>query len=198
MTIKHPEPIHALDAAAWLRNRPSRNLTDGTLVFGVIDSECLFMTSAVNPEKITIGDAYLEGANLRDAYLPHYLIVPQEGEFLGYKFARRKSGSGVLLTLRILGTSQRVSSLVGRKCRASEVVAIKAEDQDGNEITGEDFTSTHDEKFVWKLNEVTKPESFDADIRLECAPGLHFYITKDEAREFGGWPVNRKYKEPQQ
>lgn len=60
MTIKHPEPIHALDAAAWLRNRPSRNLTDGTLVFGVIDSECLFMTSAESPAKTVIGDAYFE------------------------------------------------------------------------------------------------------------------------------------------
>ena len=138
--------------------------------------------------------ADLQGANLQEADLPHYLIVPQEGEFLGYKSVLRKGGTSALLTIKVLGTSSRVSSLVGRKCRVSEAIAIKAEDHDGNEITGEDFKSSHESTFVWKLNEVTKPDSFCDDIRVECAPGLHIYITKDEAREFAGWPVDRKFK----
>jgi len=36
----------------------------------------------------------------------------------------------------------------------------------------------------YKINEITEADSFNDDIRLECSNGIHFFITKNEAREY--------------
>jgi hypothetical protein len=70
-----------------------------------------------------------------------------------------------------------VSSLVGRKCRASrvEVLAIV----NGSET---DLVSKHDCMFKYVVGEIHEPTNgFDDDIRVECAAGIHFFMTLKEA-----------------
>lgn len=116
--------------------------------------------------------ADLTGADLTGATLPHFQIVPEEGSFIGWK----KTTKGVVKLL-IPEDAQRTSSLVGRKCRASAVVVLGGEGVGG---TGTHYPSlTYDEG-----SELVEPD-YDPDIRVECAKGIHFFMTKKEAEEWG-------------
>ena len=111
--------------------------------------------------------ANLYGADLRDAILPHFQLVPEEGSFVGYK----KVDSGEVITLSIPTFAKRTSSLVGRKCRASSVVVLKGSgksDRGGVYIEGKEYF----------------PDAYDGDIRVECTSGVHFFITRKEAEEY--------------
>ena len=110
--------------------------------------------------------ADLSGANLRCADLPDFQIVPDEGDFIGWK----KTTEGIV-KLKITG--QRTSSLVGRKCRCSECVVIEGGGFD-----------THSKTIEYKTGKTIKPGSYDDDIRVECTHGIHFFITKKEAEEY--------------
>lgn len=127
-------------------------------------------------------DVSLSGADLHGAKLSPFQIVPQEGEFYCYKKVRFGQGEAVL-TLRIPATAARTSSLVGRKCRASVAKVVKAETLDGTPITGAAavFRSRHESEFTYRVGKTVSVSDFDPDIRVECAKGVHFFITKQEA-----------------
>jgi hypothetical protein len=36
----------------------------------------------------------------------------------------------------------------------------------------------------YKAGEIIHPDKFDDDIRVECANGIHFFITRREAEEY--------------
>jgi hypothetical protein len=64
-------------------------------------------------------------------------------------------------------------SLVGRKCRARTAVVMEGEGR-----------SSHDLSFTYAPGQTLTVPNFDDDIRIECAPGIHFFITKKEAQEY--------------
>jgi hypothetical protein len=39
------------------------------------------------------------------------------------------------------------------------------------------------EGFFYRQGETVRPDSYSDDIRLECAPGIHFCLTREEAEE---------------
>lgn len=117
--------------------------------------------------------AILSGANLSGADLYHYSVVPDEGNFIGWK----KLSNGAIAKLGISKNAKRVSSLVGRKCRAeyAKVLAIE----------GADYGySKHDSVTRYEVGKIVRPDKFDDDIRVECTHGIHFFITKKEALEY--------------
>ena len=128
-------------------------------------------------EGANLGGAKLEGANLVGADLPHYSIVPEVGQFTAYKRALTDSGSAIL-TLLIPADAQRMNSLVGRKCRASKTMVLAASTDDMV------FRSRHDARFVYRIGEMVESHDYSGDIRVECAAGIHFFMTKKEAEEY--------------
>ena len=134
--------------------------------------------------------AYLPGANLYRAnlsgayhmdeatglFLP--AICPSDGEFIGWKKCRNDTVVKLLIPDNALR-----SSASGRKCRASEAVVLTIYDKDGKEI--EETNSLHDIGFVYRVGETVKPgEEFDTNRWNECAPGIHFFITREEAERY--------------
>ena len=117
--------------------------------------------------------ANLEGANLRGAKLPHYQIIPQEGEFVAFK--KVTSGSQrKTIKLLIAADAERTSSLVGRKCRASKVKVLE----------GSGWSPTANTKIEYREGKTVEADSFDPDPRIECSHGIHFFVTKEEAEEW--------------
>lgn len=118
--------------------------------------------------------ADLRGANLGDR-LPYFQICPQEGSFIAYKATHE-----AILTLEICADAQRTSSLIGRKCRASavRVVAASRETPDGV------YHSKHDREFTYRVGDVASVDDFDADPRVECTRGIHFFMTRQEAEDY--------------
>ncbi len=113
-------------------------------------------------------NANLRGANLRDANLPDYSIVPECGSFYGFK----KTTHGVIKIL-IPAKAERISTLVGRKCRASHVKVISGEGVGGVSPTRGGV--------IYHRGETIHADKFDDDIRIECTHGIHFFLTKAEA-----------------
>ena len=123
--------------------------------------------------------ADLTDADLTDADLGARSIVPDVGAFTAWKALR----DGCIARLTIPVDARRVSPLVGRKCRAEYAVveAITASDGSGR-TTGE---SLHDAAFTYTVGQTVRPDAFDDDIRVECSNGIHFFITRAEATEYG-------------
>jgi hypothetical protein len=115
--------------------------------------------------------ANLWGANIENAKLPDFQLPPEKGSFIAYK----KVDTGVIEIL-IPEDAKRTSSLVSRKCRASHVRVLE----------GSGFSPTHTEKKLeYKEGEVVYADAFNDDIRVDCTSGIHFFMTKKEAEEWG-------------
>ena len=143
-------------------------------------------------------DANLRGADLRDANLCdanlygaknvdkviwnastefYPLQCPESGAYTAYKKAQ-----GLIVELEIPADALR-SSATSRKCRASKAKVISISDVDGN-AAGESVQSNYDSNFVYNVGETVEVQNFDTDRWNECAPGIHHFITRDEAVKY--------------
>ena len=124
-----------------------------------------------NLQGANLWGADLRGAILQDATLPPFQIVPEEGSFIAFK----KVDTGVIKIL-IPEDAKRTSTLVGRKCRASRVLVLEG--------SGNSPTHTH-KALEYKEGEIVVADSYDDDIRIECTNGIHFFMTRKEAEDWG-------------
>ena len=102
------------------------------------------------------------------------LTCPEKGEYTAFK----KAG-GKVVELRISADAKR-SSATGRKCRASKAVVVSITTLDGNPA-GNEVCSDYDRSFVYRVGETVEVQNFDENRWNECAPGIHHYITREEA-----------------
>ena len=124
--------------------------------------------------------ADLRGANLRSAIgIP--LACPEKGEFTGFKQAHNERDK-LIVELLILADSKR-SSATGRKCRCDKAKVIDITSLDGN-MHYKSALSFHDANFVYTVGKTVTVYDFDDNRWNECAPGIHFFITRKEAVEY--------------
>ncbi|UEA61567.1 DUF5758 domain-containing protein [Gordonia otitidis] len=119
-----------------------------------------------------LSGAYLSGANHAEAALAQTVVCP-EGDIIGWK----KCQGGRLVKLLIPSDAKR-SNASGRKCRAEYARVLEILHGDTNV---DEARSQHDSEFIYCVGETVRPDSFDEDRWNECAPGIHFYITRAEA-----------------
>ena len=125
-----------------------------------------------------LSEANLSGANLswaKNAALAIAMtrILPSEGEVIGWK----KCAAGVIVKLRVLPDAER-SHAFGRKCRASAVEVLEV-------IGAEVGISSYSSTFTYRVGNIVKPEKpFCQDFTQECASGIHFIITREEAEAY--------------
>ena len=137
------------------------------------------------------------------------MTCPYEGEFIGYKKCRDKSGSDVIVTLKIPAHAKRSSSL-SKKCRCSKAIVVDIrmimydKSPIGNPLIKTnpriDKTTSHNidkaysgrsgypfnlgDQLVYRLGETVKPDSFDPNRFNECSHGIHFFMTEQEALDY--------------
>ena len=114
--------------------------------------------------------------NIHTAFYP--LQCPEKGAYTAYK----KAG-GRIVELLIPEDAQR-SSATSRKCRASKAIVVGITEIDGRESGLDEITSDYDEDFVYRIGETVEVENFDPNRWNECAPGIHHFITRDEAVKY--------------
>ena len=102
------------------------------------------------------------------------LTCPEKGEYTAFKKADEK-----IVELRIPADAKRLSA-TGRKCRASKAVVISITTLEGDPA-GNEVRSDHDKNFVYRVGETVEVNNFDENRWNECAPGVHHYITREEA-----------------
>ena len=128
-----------------------------------------------------LSGADLSGADLREVKcidlaknLFYPLSCPEKGEYTGFKKA-----NGKIVEIMIPADAKR-SSATGRKCRASKAVVINITTLDGDPA-GNEVCCDYDKDFVYRVGETVEVQNFDENRWNECAPGIHHYITREEA-----------------
>ena len=131
--------------------------------------------------------ADLSGANLSGARIELNLMnkvvplcCPEHGSFIAWK----KAGDNKHIVKIEVTEDAKRSSAYGRKCRCSEARVLAIELLDGSAADVTEVKSGHDGDFIYRVGEVVKVENFDEDRRKECAPGIHFFITRQEAVDY--------------
>lgn len=129
--------------------------------------------------------ANLYGADLTGAKIETSLInkffpicCPEYGAFTALKKA-----SGKIVKLQIPEDAKRGSAF-GRKCRASKAVCLEIQNIDGTNSGMAEIASNYDCNFMYRVGETVEVADFDDDRTHECAPGIHFFITRQEAVDY--------------
>ena len=134
-----------------------------------------------------LSDADLSDANHVQLSIAKTSILPDEGDIIGWKKAWTDDTmppKSVIVKLLIPADAQR-SNATGRKCRASKARVLDLQDKQGNSLPPDTTAySGHDTDFTYKKGETIHVEDFDTNRWKECAPGIHFFITRIEAVEY--------------
>lgn len=134
-----------------------------------------------------LSDVDLHGANHVQLSIAKISILPNEGDIIGWKKAYVDGTmlpKSVIVKLLIPSDAQR-SNATGRKCRASKARVLDLQDKQGNSLPPDTTAySGHDTDFTYKKGETIHVEDFDTNRWKECAPGIHFFITRIEAVEY--------------
>lgn len=131
-----------------------------------------------------LSDANLRGANLSELTVAQTSILPDEGDIIGWKKAITLDGAPIIVKLLIPADAQR-SNATGRKCRASTARVLDLQDKQGNSLPPDTTAySSYDPDFTYQKGETVHVEDFDTNRWDECAPGIHFFITRIEAIEY--------------
>lgn len=138
--------------------------------------------SDVDLRKANLSDADLRCADLigikTNIYTIGYsLACPEKGSFIAYKKA-----NGCIVELLILEDSKR-SSATTMKCRCNKAKVLEIKDIDTGEKVEETY-SDYDPKFIYKVGEIVTVDNFDNNRWSECAPGIHFFMNKDNALNY--------------
>ena len=150
--------------------------------------------SDANLSSADLSYANLSGANLSGADLSgarnlntifwniftafYMLQCPETGAFIGYKKASDK-----IIMLEICADAKR-SSATSRKCRCSKAKVLSITNLDGTACELTALASNYDSKFIYRVGEIVEVPDFCEDRWCECAKGIHFFITRDEAVQY--------------
>jgi hypothetical protein len=116
--------------------------------------------------------ANLYGANLYGATLPAFQL-PQ-GDLVVWGKKNR-----ALVEMLVPWRARRTACLINRKCRAELGITRSI---DGDRTVGRSITVTNEwGTTIYKVGQETWAHAYDDDIRIDCAPGLHFFIDRREA-----------------
>jgi len=132
--------------------------------------------SGANLSGADLSGANLSGADLSRAKNADYAIaqtrILPEGDLIGWK----KCQSAVIVKLRIPTDAKR-SHAFGRKCRAEFADVLEV-------IGADEGTSSHDNKTKYIAGCRVTADKFDDNFQNECAGGIHFFITRQEAENY--------------
>ena len=148
--------------------------------------------SKANLSKANLSGANLSGANLSGADLSEALNIdtlswdsntafyplqcPETGTYTAYKKA-----NNLIVELEIPYDALR-SSATNRKCRASKAKVISITDLAGRPAGDRVLSDyAYSPKIEYIVGQTIEIPNFDTNRWRECAPGIHHYITREEA-----------------
>lgn len=123
-----------------------------------------------------LNGAKVDMTNITDAKNINFpILCPEKGSFIGFKKA-----NGLIVELEILSDALR-SSATTRKCRCSKAKVISITNPDGSPSGIASIPSSYDCNFIYTIGDIVEVSDFDTNRWNECAPGIHFFITRQEA-----------------
>ena len=162
--------------SAYLRsaNLSGANLSGANLSGAYLRSANL---SGANLSGANLSGAYLRSANLSGAKISSLtcgitLNCPEEGAFIAFKKCK-----GKIVKLLITEDASRLSATT-YKCRANKAKVL--------EIEGglSEIRSDYDSNFIYKVGEIVEVHDFDENRWNECSSGIHFFMSKEMAKQY--------------
>ena len=146
--------------------------------------------SEVDMSIADLREANLLGTNLKNANISYAEInvntkidypiaCPETGSFIGYK----KAVSEKIVKLQICKDAKR-SSATTKKCRCSKALVLAIENIDGSDSGLQEIKSIYNHCFIYRVGEIAEVPDFDDNRWNECAPGLHFFVDRQDAVEY--------------
>lgn len=187
----------AVEKAVWAR----ANLTGANLVGAYLadanltgaDLACANLTGAdltdaylarayladADLARADLADADLAGADLAGAKgvepekLLHLFQIPQEGELIVWG-----KKAGVIVKMRVPPEAKRTGNIKNRKCRAEWVEVL--------DVEGAKTTTVKNcyAETIYKRGATVKPHAYDGNVLDDCLPGIHFFLTRQEAERW--------------
>ena len=115
-----------------------------------------------------------------NSYSP--LACPAIGSFIGWKCAVDVSNHFVLIKLEIPEDAKRTSGFGSKKCRCDKAKVLEIRNSTGE--LKEAAHSIYDSTFVYKVGEEVSVKDFCNDRMKICAPGIHFFMEKEDALDY--------------
>ena len=113
---------------------------------------------------------------------PEFQIVPDSGPFWLWKLL----SNDIIAHLEVPAEAARVSS-TGRKCRAEFARVLGLFAKDGTPLpanaVGRSVTTCY-APVEYRRGEIVRPDKWDPDFRVECAPGIHGFLRRAEAEAY--------------
>ena len=140
--------------------------------------------------RANLKDANLFRVNLKNANIinaeisentkiDYPIACPETGSFIGYK----KAGCEKIVKLQICEDAKR-SSATTKKCRCSKALVLAIENIDGSDSGLQEIESEFDPCFIYRIGEIVEVPDFDDNRWNECAPGIHFFMDRQNAVEY--------------
>ena len=140
--------------------------------------------------RANLKDANLFGVNLKNANIinaeisentkiDYPIACPETGSFIGYK----KAGCEKIVKLQICEDAKR-SSATTKKCRCSKALVLAIENIDGSDSGLQEIESIYNPSFVYRVGKIVEVPDFDDNRWNECAPGIHFFMDRQDAVEY--------------
>jgi hypothetical protein len=121
-------------------------------------------------------------ATYRQFYDAIPMACPRKGKYTAYK----KLDGGFLAELEIPARAKRLSSSDKGKCRASEAfvkrIYLKKADGSGTIELKEGYSIRGG--LHYRVGETVRPDRFETDRFVTCAPGIHHFMTEQEAIDY--------------
>ena len=134
--------------------------------------------SRANLSHADLRHADLSYADLRYAEnLAFPIGCPEKGSFIGWKKCR----GDLIVEIEICEDAKR-SSAATRKCRCDKAKVIAITSPDGG--AEEAAQSMYNSNFIYRVGDIVSVPDFDDNRWNECAPGIHFFITRQEAVDY--------------
>lgn len=106
------------------------------------------------------------------------LQCPESGSYIAYK-----NVGGLIVELEIPEDAKR-SSATSRKCRASKAKVLSITTVIGDGAGVKSVVSDYDSSFIYTVGETVEVQDFCEDRWKECAPGIHHFMTRQEAVDY--------------
>lgn len=110
------------------------------------------------------------------------LACPEKGSFTAFKKAALYNKKDCIVELEVPADALR-SSATTRKCRVSKAKVVSITTLDGKPLNKNAY-SFFSRSFVYKVGKTVEVKNFNTNRWAECAPGIHCFITRDEAVQY--------------
>ena len=154
-------------------NMRDANLRDANLSYADLSYTDL---RGANMRDANLRDADLRDANLSGADLSDFEI-PQEGSLIAWKAV-----AGGIAKIEVPAEAKRTACLINRTCRAEFVRVLEILADTGESLA--EAPGRYDASTIYRVGEVTHPDSYDDTPAVDCTHGIHFFLTRREAEKW--------------